>query len=65
MSAEPVPNSVLTLRLSMIGRSVKSFTFSKPLITVGRDPEADVFIDNPGVSREHLRFERAADGTYE
>ena len=48
---------VLTLRLSMMGRPVRSYTFGKPTVTVGRDPDADVFIDNPGVSREHLRFE--------
>ena len=56
---------VLTLRLSMMGRPVRSYTFGKPTVTVGRDPDADVFIDNPGVSREHLRFERTADNEYE
>jgi hypothetical protein len=65
VSAEPVPSFVLTLRLSLMGREVKSYTFGKPEITIGRDPEADVFIDNPGISREHLRIERTATGAYE
>src|SRR6266850_5163422 len=56
---------VLSLRLALMGRPVKSYVFGKPVITVGRDPESDVVIDNPGVSREHLRLERAADGEYE
>ena len=32
---------------------------------MGRDPQADVVIDTPGVSREHLRLERMPDGEYE
>jgi predicted component of type VI protein secretion system len=48
-----------------MGRPVKSFVFGKPVILVGRDPEADVFIDNPGVSREHLRLELNPEGEYE
>jgi predicted component of type VI protein secretion system len=56
---------VLCLRLALMGRPVKTFTFGKPLINVGRDPDADVFIDNPGVSREHLRLEMSGDGDYE
>lgn len=56
---------VLCLRLALMGRPVKTFTFGKPTVSVGRDPDADVFIDNPGVSREHLRLEMSTDGDYE
>ena len=56
---------VMRLRLALMGRPVKTFTFGKQLINIGRDPEADVFIDNPGVSREHLRLEMSPDGDYE
>ena len=57
--------TVLTLRLSLMGRLLNSYRFGKPVISVGRDPQADVVIDNPGVSREHLRLERLPDGEYE
>lgn len=56
---------VLSLRLALMGRPVRTFVFGKPVITVGRDPDADIFIDNPGVSREHLRFELNPEGEYE
>lgn len=56
---------VLSLRLALMGRPLRSFVFGKPVILVGRDPEADVFIDNPGVSREHLRLELNPEGEYE
>jgi len=56
---------VLSLRLALMGRPVRTFVFGKPVIHVGRDPDADVFIDNPGVSREHLRFELNSDNEYE
>ena len=34
-------------------------------MVIGRSPDCDVFLDNPGVSREHLRIERTPDGGYE
>ena len=34
------------------------------MITVGRDPEADVFLDNPSISREHVRLERMPNGHF-
>jgi len=57
--------SVIKLRLSLMGRPVRNFTFDKPVISVGRDPEADVFVDNPGVSRDHFRLERTPNGEYQ
>jgi len=56
---------ILSLRLALMGRPVRTFVFGKPVIHVGRDPDADVVIDNPGVSREHLRFELNPEGEYE
>lgn len=55
-------NVVLKLRVSLKGRPMRSFSFVKEIVTVGRDPEADVFLDNPGVSRDHLRLEKCAGG---
>src|SRR5262249_52354509 len=53
------------LRLSLMGRPVRNYTFTKPVISVGRDPGADVYVDNPGVSRDHLRLERTENGEYQ
>jgi hypothetical protein len=47
-----------------MGRPVRNYTFEKPLIAVGRDPGADVYVDNPGVSRDHFRLEKTETGEY-
>lgn len=57
--------SVVKLRLSLMGRPVRNYTFDKPVISIGRDPDADVFVDNPGVSRDHFRLERLDTGEYQ
>ncbi len=56
---------VLKLRLSLMGRPVRSYTFDKPVVSVGRDPGSDIYVDNPGVSRDHFRFEVTPDGLYQ
>jgi hypothetical protein len=56
---------VIKLRLSLMGRPVRNYTFEKPVISVGRDPGADVYVDNPGVSRDHFRLERTEQGEYQ
>ena len=56
---------VIKLRLSLMGRPVRNYTFDKPVINVGRDPGADVYVDNPGVSRDHFRLERTEGGEYQ
>ena len=55
---------LLKIRLSLKGRPIKTFTFNKEVISVGRNPEADVFLDNPGVSRDHLKLEMTSRGFY-
>lgn len=55
---------LLKLRLSLMGRPVRNYTFEKPVIAVGRDPAADVYVDNPGVSRDHFRLEKTETGEY-
>lgn len=57
--------NLLKLRLSLMGRPVRNFTFDKPVISVGRDPGSDVFVDNPGVSRDHFRLEKTPAGEYQ
>ena len=49
---------VIKLQLSLKGRPLRTFTFDQDLITIGRDPESDVFLDNPGVSRKHVTIMR-------
>ena len=56
---------VIKLRLSLMGRPVRNYAFEKPVISVGRDPGADVYVDNPGVSRDHFRLERIENGQYQ
>jgi len=58
-------NDLIKLRLSLMGRPVRNYTFTKPVISVGRDPSADVYVDNPGVSRDHFRLERVEGGEYQ
>lgn len=55
---------LLKIRLSLKGRPIKSYTFNKDTILIGRSPEADVFLDNPGVSREHVKLEMTNKGYY-
>jgi predicted component of type VI protein secretion system len=55
---------VLRIRVSLKGRPIKSYSFQQDVITIGRDPEADVFLDNSGISREHVRIERMPNGQY-
>lgn len=55
---------LLKIRLSLKGRPIKTYTFNKEVITVGRNPEADIFLDNPGVSRDHLKLEMTTRGFY-
>ena len=55
-------NRLLRIRLSLKGRPIRSYTFNQDCVLVGRDPEADVHLDNPGVSRTHVKIERTAEG---
>lgn len=55
---------ILRLRVMLKGRPVRSYVFKKEVITVGRNPESDIYLDNPGVSRDHLRIVLTPHGTY-
>lgn len=56
---------LLKLRLSLMGRPVRNYTFDKTVVSIGRDPGSDVFVDNPGVSRDHFRLEKTPAGEYQ
>jgi predicted component of type VI protein secretion system len=55
---------LLKVRVSLKGRPINSFTFNKDVVLVGRNPEADIFLDNAGISREHLKLEMTTRGLY-
>lgn len=55
---------VIKIRVSLKGRPVGSYSFMKESITVGRDPGADISLDNASISREHLKFEFGPSGYY-
>ncbi|MDO9262983.1 MAG: FHA domain-containing protein [Desulfosalsimonadaceae bacterium] len=54
----------LKIELSLKDRVIKTYTFNQFEISVGRDPGADIFIDNTGISREHMKIEMNMGGTY-
>lgn len=56
-----MPN-LLKVRLSLKGRPIRSFTFNKKDVSIGRDPDSDIFLDNAGISRLHARIERTPGG---
>jgi pSer/pThr/pTyr-binding forkhead associated (FHA) protein len=42
----------------------RSFLLDRPLLTVGRDSESDIVIDDSSISRRHVQFSRQIDGDY-
>ena len=54
----------IRLTLSLKGQHVQSYTFDKAEIVVGRDPYCDVYVDNPGVSRQHCKLDRGDTGEW-
>jgi pSer/pThr/pTyr-binding forkhead associated (FHA) protein len=54
----------MEIQLSIKGRPLRTFALSKGSLVAGRDPEADIFLDNPGVSRQHAKFEKTAEGFF-
>jgi pSer/pThr/pTyr-binding forkhead associated (FHA) protein len=56
--------TVLRLRLSHMGRPLRTYSFDQERVLIGRDRGADVHADQPGVAPDHLRLERLEDGRY-
>ena len=54
----------IRLTLSLKGQHVQSYIFDKNEVTIGRDPYNDVYVDNPGVSRQHFKIDRGETGEY-
>jgi hypothetical protein len=55
---------LLKVRLTLKGRPVRALVINKDCVTVGRDPGSDIFLDNPGISREHCKIELTPSGEH-
>ncbi len=53
---------MIRITVSLAGRSVQRFNLDKDVVTIGRDPDCDVPIDNLGISRKHATIEKSAQG---
>ena len=53
--------SPLKLQLTLKGRPMRDYTFIKDVVTIGRDPQADIFLDNIGVSRNQAKITHSGD----
>jgi len=56
--------SILRIEVYLKDRLLKEFALSEGSALIGRDPDADVFLDNVGVSRRHARIERTGEGFF-
>ena len=56
-----MPN-LLKVRVSLKGRPMRTYTFNKKEVSIGRDPSSDIFLDNTGISRAHAKIERTPGG---
>ncbi|MCK4304910.1 MAG: FHA domain-containing protein [Candidatus Eisenbacteria sp.] len=55
---------ILKILLSLKGRSIQNYAFEQETVIIGRDPKAHIFLDNPGVSRQHAKIDRVQDQYY-
>ena len=55
----PLAVGQATLTLYEGGRPARTFSLAKPIVTLGRLPESDVVVDDPGASRQHARIGNA------
>ena len=54
----------IQIALSLKGQPVQTYNFDQSEILVGRDPYCHVYVDNPGVSRQHFKIDRGETGEY-
>lgn len=60
MASDPT----LKIELTLKERVIDTYTFAQEIVVIGRDPNADITIDNTGISRLHSRIELDVAGTY-
>ena len=54
--------SILQIKVSISGRQLETLRFTTEEVSIGRDPNATVFLDNLGVSRQHAKIEPTSTG---
>jgi pSer/pThr/pTyr-binding forkhead associated (FHA) protein len=59
-----VNEQLIRIRVTLKGRPVGAYALSKEIITIGRNPESDICLENPGISRDHLRIMISRNGKY-
>jgi len=47
----------VVIKITFKGKAIDTYVLAKPTAVIGRDPAADIFLDNPGVSRQHATIE--------
>jgi hypothetical protein len=52
----PLVAGQATLTLFEGGRPTRTYALAKPVVTLGRLPESDVVVNDPGASRQHARI---------
>jgi hypothetical protein len=55
----PLVPGQATLTLFEGGRPSRTYSLAKPVVTLGRLPESDVVVSDPGASRQHARISSA------
>lgn len=51
---------MIYLTLSFEGKTQKEYVLDKEVVTIGRAPESDVFIENIGISAHHAKITSAS-----
>ena len=59
----PLAGGQATLTLLEGGQPSRTYALAKPVVTLGRLPESDVVVNDPGASRQHARISNA-DGEF-
>lgn len=54
-------DAVIEVRVTLKGHPIKEMCLQQGKITIGRDPDALISLDNPGISRAHAVVERVGD----
>jgi FHA domain-containing protein len=59
---ELAPQPAVGERGTLVLAGGRSVPLTQPEVTIGRLPECDVIVDDPGASRQHARIRRTEDG---
>ena len=54
----------VVIKINFKGKVIDTYVLAKPVAMIGRDSAADIFLDNPGVSRQHATIEVGASSLF-